>query len=106
MTPRGCSAGRCCLLGAMILVAAVALLAFNNTMAVAAEEIYVDFGSSMVYLPNPSDPGIGMTWTAEVFPGESGWTPGSYGVGFETSTGAENLLLTNVTPTTGTSAAR
>ena len=49
------------------------------------------------YRANASDPGIGTSWTGETFD-DSAWTPGFYGVGYETAVGAENLLLSHVAP--------
>ena len=66
-----------------------------STASVQAETVLVDFGASMRYLANSTDPGIGMSWTDPAFD-DSAWTTGTYGVGFETSGGAENLLLTTV----------
>jgi len=59
------------------------------------ETILVEFGTSMKYLANSTDPGIGETWKDEAFD-DSGWTLGTYGVGYEALSGAENLLSTNV----------
>ena len=42
-------------------------------------------------------PGIGMTWTDPDFP-DGGWDDGTYGIGYEATTGAENLLETTVPP--------
>ena len=58
-------------------------------------EVLIQFGSAMRYLPNLSDPGLGPVWPLEAFD-DSGWTLGEYGVGYETFTGAENLVLTPV----------
>ncbi len=55
----------------------------------------IGFGSSMKYLANMTDPGLGETWTAELFD-DSTWTAGTYGVGYEASTGAEALLQSTV----------
>ncbi|TDI13404.1 MAG: metallophosphoesterase family protein, partial [Acidobacteria bacterium] len=52
--------------------------------------VLVEFGSSMVYLVNSSDPGIGIDWTEKDFP--NGWPPGTYGVGY----GAGTLVQTSV----------
>jgi hypothetical protein len=65
------------------------------TATARAETVVVDFGSTTRYLANTSDPGIGMTWTAPTFD-DSGWGYGAFGVGYETDTGAEYLLFTNV----------
>jgi hypothetical protein len=59
------------------------------------ETILLDAGSSMKYLDNLTDPGIGQDWTAEIFD-DSGWASGTYGVGYEAQTGAENLLQTQI----------
>ncbi|MGH9868074.1 MAG: metallophosphoesterase [Candidatus Polarisedimenticolia bacterium] len=64
--------------------------------ALLAEMPLVEFGSSMVYLRNASDPGIGMTWVGEGF-NDSAWTAGEYGIGHEgTPPGALNLIRTQV----------
>ncbi len=59
------------------------------------ETVLIEAGSSMVYLANATDPGIGDTWKDEVFD-DSGWTAGIYGVGYEATGGAENLISTTV----------
>jgi len=51
--------------------------------------------SSMVYRANSADPGIGLTWVAEAY-NDSAWTAGSYGVGYELTSGAGNLIQTQV----------
>jgi hypothetical protein len=59
----------------------------------------VEFGSSMRYLANNSDPGLGLTWVAESF-NDSSWANGVYGVGYQVgppNTGADDLILTDVT---------
>jgi Thrombospondin type 3 repeat len=55
--------------------------------------------SSMVYRANSSDPGIGVSWVAEAY-NDASWTPGAYGVGYELTTGAANLLQTTVPSST------
>jgi len=75
-----------------ILIAAVLVCAGG---AARAETVVVDFGSSTRYLANSANPGIGMTWTAAIF-NDAGWSEGFFGVGYETESGAENLLLTSV----------
>jgi len=68
----------------------------------AREEVLVDFGASedsvlvedgapITYRANLSDPLIGQTWTAKGYD-DATWTTGSYGVGYEDVTGAENLI--------------
>jgi len=51
--------------------------------------------ANMNFLANKLDPGLGLTWAAPAFD-DSGWTPGSYGVGYELTTGAEDLIQTAV----------
>ena len=60
----------------------------------AAAQVLLEAGSPNRYLVNSSDPGIGISWAAVSFPGESGWSSGTYGIGYETGTGALNLLQT------------
>jgi hypothetical protein len=67
--------------------------------AFAAQEILVEFGSPMTYLANGVDPGIGLSWTAEAFD-ESSWSSGTYGVGYESASGAESLIQTSVAAST------
>ena len=50
---------------------------------------------TMRYLANSSDPLLGLTWIQEIFD-DSSWIPGTYGVGYEADTGAQNLIQTNV----------
>jgi hypothetical protein len=58
----------------------------------------IQAGSAMTYLANYSDPGlVGDEWTAPSFD-DSGWTSGTYGVGYEIGVGANNLISTAVTP--------
>ncbi len=59
-------------------------------------EVLVEFGDSNRYLVNTSDPGIGEDWTTEVYPAESTWSNGTYGIGYDTGPGALNLLDTIV----------
>jgi len=57
------------------------------------DTIVVGEGSSMRYLANLVDPGVANTWTASAF-NDSAWTVGTYGIGYEANTGAENLIQT------------
>jgi hypothetical protein len=59
-------------------------------------EVLVQQSTPMDYLANAVDPGIGLDWVAESFSPGAGWQSGIYGVGFETGTGAENLISTTV----------
>jgi len=81
------------------LLAAAVLVAAAGGQATAAETVLVAAGTSMTYRANASNPGIGITWTAEAFT-PSGWSAGSYGVGYETSPpGATSLVPTTVAST-------
>jgi hypothetical protein len=59
------------------------------------ETVLVTAGSSMKYVAQMNDPGLGETWVDPVFD-DSGWTAGTYGVGYEATSGAANLLQTTV----------
>jgi hypothetical protein len=63
-----------------------------------ASQVLLEAGSGNRHLANSSDPGSGIenSWTAENFPGESGWSSGTYGIGYETGTGAQDLFQTTV----------
>ena len=78
-----------------LTTAASLLIALGCGGALAAETVLVEAGSAMSYRANASNPGIGLSWTLEGF-NASGWTSGAYGVGYETATGAENLIRTPV----------
>jgi hypothetical protein len=55
--------------------------------------------SNMRYLANSSDPGIGLDWTLESFD-DSGWPEGGYGVGYELTAGADELIQTELSSDT------
>jgi hypothetical protein len=76
-------------------VLAFALLAVDAR----AQVVLVSEGSACTYIANTADPGIGMTWTADSFD-DSAWTPGVYGIGYESGTGAAGLISTTVPGTT------
>ncbi|NIV45691.1 MAG: hypothetical protein GWN46_02075, partial [Gammaproteobacteria bacterium] len=57
--------------------------------------VLVEESSLMRFQVNLIDPLMGLTWTAPEFD-DSTWTFGSYGIGYEAVTGAENLLRTTV----------
>ena len=55
-------------LAAAGVAAACALILLAGAVPSRAQEtVLVEFGNSMLYLDNQSDPGIGMTWTDEAF---------------------------------------
>ena len=85
------------------------LVASNHAMVYRANEpsnstatsVLVQFGSSMRYLANSSDPGIGVTWADETFDPNS-WPTRTYGVGYDTGAApnALSLISTSVPPGT------
>ncbi len=79
-----------------VLVEAGASMRYRANSA-ADDSPIIQFASELRYIANLSDPSIpGVSWTAEGF-NDSGWTPGTYGVGYELSAGgAQNLLQTIV----------
>ena len=71
------------------------LLALVVPASFAQEQSLVEFGSSLTYLANSSDPGIGMDWVDPAFP-DGGWSAGTYGIGYDTAGSAQSLLATEV----------
>ncbi|MDH3628016.1 MAG: thrombospondin type 3 repeat-containing protein [Acidobacteriota bacterium] len=61
----------------------------------AGQTVLVGQGSPMTYLANSADPVVGMFWSSPAFD-DSGWQVGTYGVGYEAGSGAENLIGTVV----------
>ncbi len=61
-----------------------------------AAQVLVEYGAANKYRVNTSDPGIGLAWTAEVYAAESSWNSGTYGIGYDTGSGALQLLDTAV----------
>ena len=61
------------------------------------EKTLVEPNAAMTYLANAIDPALGLSWTAETFD-DGDWSVGTYGVGYETGSGAENLIQTPVAP--------
>jgi len=59
------------------------------------EQVVVDFGDSTRYIANSSDPGVGTTWAQPTFD-DSAWAVGNFGLGYETGSGAQNLIQTAV----------
>jgi len=74
---------------------ALAGLCLSCGTIAAQESVPVEAGAPMTYLANASDPGVGLSWTVSTFD-DSTWSIGSYGVGYETVSGAENLIGTAV----------
>ena len=65
-------------------VAASFALALMAARAALAETVLVESHTTTSYRANPSDPGIGTSWTAEAFD-DTAWGQGTYGVGYETA---------------------
>ena len=85
-----------------VWAAVVSVVALGLSSVVAQEAVYVEFRSSLRYLANAADPGIGTTWTQPGFV-DTGWPGGIYGVGYETfssSPWAGYLIKTPVPPGT------
>ncbi len=59
------------------------------------ETVVLDAGSSINYIANAFDPGIGLDWTLSVFD-ETGWLPGTYGIGYDAESDASSLLPSTV----------
>jgi hypothetical protein len=57
----------------------------------------VELGSLVDYVANSSDPGVGLTWTENVFPLPVDWQSGSYGVGYDTES-QYDLLIQSFVP--------
>jgi hypothetical protein len=81
--------------GSLRRAGVIAGIAVCVASTAAAEQVLVEFGSSTVYLANPTDPGLGTSWTPPGFD-DSGWSAGSFGVGFDDDFAAWNLIQTNV----------
>ncbi len=68
---------------------------FDVGLSSGMETVLLEFDSSTVYLANETDPVLGMGWVLSGFPA-SGWISGTFGVGYEAATGAEDLIQTPV----------
>ncbi len=82
-------------LGSILFGAWLFALCGGLTPAYAQQQSLVEFGSTAKYLANSSNPGLGETWTSGGFD-DSGWSVGTYGIGYEDGTGAENLIRTSL----------
>ncbi len=60
-----------------------------------SETVLVGDGGTARYKANATDPLLGLTWTAEVF-NDTGWTSGTYGMGYDVDGTAQNLINTTV----------
>ena len=59
------------------------------------DEVIIQAGSGMRYLANLADPELGPEWITEDYD-DASWTDGIYGVGYDTGSGAQNLIQTAV----------
>ena len=64
-------------------------------VASAVPQVLVEAGSSCSHVANSSDSGLENNWITETFD-STAWYIGSYGIGYENDSGAENLLQTTV----------
>jgi subtilisin family serine protease len=64
------------------------------------ETVAVEEGVTADYLPNLSDPGIGLDWIEEGFTPDPAWASGVYGFGYEESTATPNAddLISTLVP--------
>lgn len=74
---------------------AILALSLLSAASARAETTLLEFATPMRYVANTANPGLGLTWTADGFD-DTGWAIGAYGVGYETATGAADLILTAV----------
>ncbi len=89
-----------CLVPAWVTPVVVCLCAFAPVTFAQDDIVLIERGTSMRYLANSSDPGLGSTWTNPAFD-DSGWTDGVYGIGYENNPpGALGLIDTTVPNTT------
>ena len=86
--------------GATVFLAALCVLALAPVTQAQNDTVLIERGTSMRYLANSANPGLGLTWTETGFD-DSGWTVGVYGIGYENSPpGATGLIDTTVPNTT------
>lgn len=77
------------------LKSALLLLLVISSSATAQEVILLQQGSGMRYLANTADPGIGTSWTVTGFD-DASWTPGTYGIGYDTTDPLAGMIQTPV----------
>jgi len=66
------------------------------------ENVVVVQGSSIDYLANSSDPGLGLTWVDEGFTPGGGWLNGQYGIGYDTGAPPNATALIDTPVASGT----
>ena len=95
--------------GGSILVTPLVCLAPAMEMPAAAQEqVVVEAGSAMRFWANDGGgdpPPFGMDWTTTDFD-DGAWDEGTYGVGYESGSGAQNLIQTAVPTNTVTAWSR
>jgi hypothetical protein len=69
----------------------------NGATTAAEDAVLIQIDSPMRYHANSSDPGVGLAWINEGFD-DTGWSSGSYGVGYDTAAppNALSLIKTSV----------
>jgi hypothetical protein len=61
------------------------------------EEVIAESATAVVFRANLiEDPGLGLDWTIPGYLPDDDWLAGSYGIGYEATSGAENLIQTEV----------
>ena len=75
----------------------IALGALLVSGPAAAETVLLEAGAPITYYENSTPPAFGMSWILPQY-NDFLWPTGTYGVGYETGSGAENLIQTNITP--------
>jgi len=61
----------------------------------AKETVLIEQGDAMVYIANSTDPELGLAWTLPGFD-SSGWSSGTYGIGYDVNGDADDLIQTPV----------
>ena len=79
------------------LAALLTVFLATGSPLLAQERVPVEFGSEVRWLANIVDPSLGTSWTAPSFD-DASWTAGRYGLGYETDSGAEGLIRSEVDP--------
>jgi hypothetical protein len=73
------------------------LVEWKSDFARFKEDVLVASSTSMVWRANVNgDDGLGMSWTLPGYVPDGNWFAGAYGVGYEASTGADDLIETQV----------
>jgi PKD repeat protein len=81
--------------GRFLALAGAAALAAAGPAAAAT--VLVDSSSSVRYLANSADPGLGGTWIAASF-NDASWSAGHFGVGYDTQPGGSQAWIATTVP--------